>query len=196
MAGVIDLKGRMIRKKNQDRRTTQTLVYVESKQHEVIRALSALTGTKPEAKKQSTLSEFIRVQCKEHCPDAHIHVRDATWSMPLTTRWTQTGASMVVVLQNLLPHMRVDRGYQEAIDAILATQAWTGAGSHAMWSNVKRLVDLGWKLPETYEQPMKDWPGGARVGSHLVSAEPAKQSMGGVVFSNEDDMMVVGSTPR
>jgi hypothetical protein len=192
MAGVIDLKGRMIRKKNQDRRTTQTLVYVESKQHEVIRALSALTGTKPEAKKQSTLSEFIRVQCKEHCPDAHIHVRDG-WSMPMTTRWTITGGPMVVVMLGLLPHLRVDRGYREAIDDIMATQMLTGQGAHAIWANIKRLVDLGWKLPEAYEEPMKHWTGLAQVGGRPML--PTPEPLRGITFTDESEMMIVGS-PR
>jgi hypothetical protein len=195
MAGVIDLKGRMIRKRNQDRRTTQTLVYVESKQHEVIRALSKLTGTKPEAKKQSTLSEFIRVQCKEHCPDAHIHVRDG-WSMPTTTRWTITGGPMVVVMLSLLPYLRVDRGYQEAIDAIMETQSLAGQGAHAIWANIKRLMDLGWTLPEVYQEPMKAWTGLAQVGGRpmVVASEPER--LRDITFLDDDEMMVVAARPR
>lgn len=181
MAGVVDLKGRVIRKKNDQRRTRQTLMYVESKQLEVVAGLCALTGTNAESKKQSTLSEWIRTGCAEHCPTKHIHVDRAAegWSMPRTSRWTMTGASMVVVLHSLLPYLRVERGYREAMEAILADQDLTGRGAQAMWANVSRLVRLGWPLPPSYVEPMRGW---------LVKTTPS-----GVVFEDENDMMVVGS---
>jgi hypothetical protein len=181
IAGVFDFKGRIIRKRNEQRRTPQTLIYVESKQLEIIQALAQLTGTSPEAKKQSTLSDWIRVGCLEHCPERHVHVSraDQGWSMPRTSRWTLTGASMVVFLYSVLPYLRIDRGYQEAVDAIIADQDLEGRGADAIWRAVRRMVNLGWPLPPVYLAPYRAWTERIRPD--------------GIEFEDEDDMIVVGS---
>lgn len=150
MAGIIDLKGRLHYKANQQRRTTQTILTVDSKDAAIVRQLGLLTGTKPEWKTTKSLSDFIRRGCNEHCPEAHFHVHDKEWVAEIS-RWTITGAGMVVVLDNLLPFLVIDKGYQEAIEQIQKVTAYSGRGSGAVYATLIRLRDLGWDLPPVYE---------------------------------------------
>jgi hypothetical protein len=150
MAGIIDLKGRIHFKANQQRVTTQTTLTVDSKDAAIIRQLSRLTGTKPEFKNTKTLSDFIRRGCSEHCPEAHVHVTDREWIAEIS-RWTITGAGLVVVLDNLLPFLVLDKGYQEAIEEIQKVTAYSGRGSGSVYATLARLRDLGWDLPPVYE---------------------------------------------
>jgi hypothetical protein len=150
MAGIIDLKGRIHFKANQQRVTTQTILTVDSKDAAIIRQLSRLTGTKPEFKNTKTLSDFIRRGCNEHCPEAHVHVTDREWIAEIS-RWTITGAGLVVVLDNLLPFLVIDKGYREAIEEIQKVTAYSGRGSGSVYATLARLRDLGWDLPPVYE---------------------------------------------
>src|SRR6185503_19478151 len=95
MAGVIDLKGRLIRKKNKTRATPQVVLIVETKEYMVVKELSSLTGTSPETMDRRPLREWMRKGCSEHCPEAHVHVGDSEYEhlyMPPIARWTITGA--------------------------------------------------------------------------------------------------------
>jgi hypothetical protein len=150
MAGIIDLKGRLHYKANQQRVTTQTILNVDSKDPAIIRQLGLLTGTKPEFKNTKSLSDFIRRGCNEHCPEAHVHVTDREWIAEIS-RWTITGAGLVVVLDNLLPFLVIDKGYREVVDQIQKVTAYSGRGSGAVYATLARLRDLGWDLPPVYE---------------------------------------------
>lgn len=152
MAGVVDLKGRLIYKRNQQRATTQVVLMVESKEFAVIKELSRLTGTRPEYKKEQPLKEFMRRGCAEHCPESHVHVNDygADRTMPAISRWTVTGAAMVVVLSNLMPYLQIDRGYSGAIEMVRQSTALEGQGSGAVFASLDRLHSLGWELPKDY----------------------------------------------
>jgi hypothetical protein len=149
MAAVIDLRGRILTKKNQQRATPQLCLYVDSKQFSVIRKLGELTGTKPEQQAARTASEFIRRGCSEHCPEPHVHVNeDRPWQMPAIARWTLTGASAAVVISNLLPYFTVNReGWEAAMQEMMAQAAFTGQGSGMIRTSIKRLADLGWDIP-------------------------------------------------
>ena len=145
MAGVIDLKGRLTYKKNRTRATRQITLTVDSKEHLVVRRLCKMTGTKPEVRTTSPLSEeLLRRNCAEHCPEAHTHV-DTTWTYG-SIRWTVTGASMVVILDGIESYTTLDRGYREAIDEVLDGIALEGRGSIAVVGSLIRLYELGWTL--------------------------------------------------
>lgn len=155
MAGVVDLKGRLIYKKNRQRATPQVVLMVESKEYSIVRALGALTGTKAEFKKAQPLKEFMRRGCSDHCPEAHVHVSDDR-EMPQVARWTITGAGMVVVLTNLMPYLTIDRGYTEAIEQARGNTALEGQGSGMVMMSLQRLQSLDWELPMEYAQALRD----------------------------------------
>jgi hypothetical protein len=157
MAGVIDLKGRLVRKNNKLRKTQQIVLIVETKEQLVIKELGSLTGTSPEQIERRPLKEWMRRGCTEHCPEAHIHVGDELEQlfMPPISRWTITGAGMVVVMTNLMPFIQIDRGYSEAIEEVIANTPLTGQGSAAVVSSIRRLSLLGWDLPEDYQVAME-----------------------------------------
>ncbi len=149
MAGVVDLKGRLTYKKNRTRATRQITLTMDSKEHLVVRRLCSMTGTKPEYRTTSPLSEqILRRNCTEHCPDAHVHV-DSAWTHG-SIRWTVTGASMVVILDNIEPFITVDRGYREAIDEVMEGVNLDSRGSTAVISSLIRLSELGWSMREPF----------------------------------------------
>src|SRR4029450_3189141 len=144
MAGVVDLKGRLTYKKNRTRATRQITLTVDSKEHLVVRRLCGMTGTKPEYRTTSPLSpEILRRNCTEHCPEAHTHV-DSTWQYG-SIRWTVPGAAMGVCLDAIEPYLTTDRGYQEAVDEVMAGVALEGRGSIAVVGSLIRLHHLSWQ---------------------------------------------------
>ena len=159
MAGVIDLKGRLVHKKNQMRATPQIVLMVETKEFGVVRELSNLTGTRPEAMDRRPVKDWMRRGCLEHCPEAHIHVydmnRDESY-MPPIARWTITGGGMYVVLDSVLPYIQIDRGYPEAMDQVMVNTPLTGQGSAAVISSLRRLHGLGWEMPEEFKEVVGD----------------------------------------
>jgi hypothetical protein len=151
LAGVVDLKGRLVYKANSTRATPQVVLMVESKEHAIIKQLCSLTGTQVEQRTERPLKDFMRRGCAEHCPEAHVHLVNEDATMPPISRWTVTGASMVVVLYNLLPFLTIDRGYVEAMKTAIESTALIGQGSGAVLKSLKRLYLLGWDMPEEYE---------------------------------------------
>jgi hypothetical protein len=147
MAGVIDLKGSVIRKKNKMRATPQVVLYVSTKNERVALRLSALTGTAPEAHDSPAPADFLRRNCAEHCLTPHVHVGDYPWNMPKTTRWSVTGIAMAVVLANLAPFMSTYDVYAGDVADIVRTFAAEGQGSGAVHATLSRLIALGWQVP-------------------------------------------------
>ena len=158
MAGVIDLKGRLVYKRNKQRATPQVVLIVETKEYAIIKTLGALTGTKAEFKKAQPLKDFMRRSCADHCPEAHVHVGDDR-VMPQVARWTITGAGMVVVLSNLMPYLMIDRGYTEAIETVSRVTTLEGQGSGMVMMSLQRLASLDWDLPPQYAQALRDHMG-------------------------------------
>lgn len=154
MAGIIDLKGRLTYKNNKTRATKQITLTVDSKEILVVRRLSALTGTKPEVRSTSPVSEYLKRGCAEHCPDPHVHNEGGFTTG--STRWTVTGTSMVIVLDSIEPFVTVDRGYAEAIDEVMRAPALEGRGSTAVIGSLTRLYELGWTLREPLLGIVKD----------------------------------------
>lgn len=150
MAGVIDLKGKVVRKKNTQRATPQLVLYVETKEQKVIQKLSKLTGTNPEVRKSHALKEWMRRGCMEHCPEAHVHVEDDPTMMPMIARWTTTGASAAVILHNLIPYMVSSEKMTAYLNEMLENTVFSGQGSGMVLSSITRLSKLGWKLPDSY----------------------------------------------
>lgn len=150
MAGIIDMKGRIVHKNNTTRNTKQVTLYVESKEIGIVRALSEMTGTRPEMKAaEETPAIFtMRHNCREHCPEAHVHVGPEDGAlMPQRARWTVSGAAMVVVLHNLRPYLVMDRGWDEVADMVTNVTVTNGRGWTAVQNSLNRLLDLGWALP-------------------------------------------------
>lgn len=150
LAGVFDMKAKLIRKKNRQRNTSQVVLYVDSKNHTVVRTVARMTGTQPEMQAAKGPSDWMRRGCAQHCPDAHVHVGDFTWGMPAITRWTITGAAAAVILHNVMPYMRTDQGLSEALQEILSQVVTEGQGWGATRAALRRLRDLDWELPERF----------------------------------------------
>jgi hypothetical protein len=150
MAAVIDMKGHVIHKNNQTRRTSQLVLMVDIKDARVAQRLAAFTGSRAEVKPRVPPSEaFLRRGCASHCPEAHIHVDETSaWQMPEITRWSVTGAAMAVVLLNLAPYMSTFSEYIDDVDEATANMAVSGRGSGAVRAAVKRLAGLGWRIPK------------------------------------------------
>jgi hypothetical protein len=150
MAAVIDMKGHIIRKTNQTRRTPQLVLMVDVKDPRIAQRLAAFTGSKVEAKEQILPNEaFLRRGCAAHCPEAHIHVdENRNWQMPEVTRWAVTGAAMSIVLGNLAPYMSTYEEYADDVDEALAVMVTSGRGSGAVRASVRRLAGLGWRIPK------------------------------------------------
>lgn len=158
MAGILDLRGKILRKANKLRRTQQIVLAVDSKQMAVIRELSRMTGTRPEPKRNNNRERgWYRRGCLEHCEDAHIHVGDGDWVENIA-RWTVTGSSMAIVLHNVTPFLHGDNGLAEALEEALEQAAMNGRGSGATLQGIRRLQELGWDLPSVLEMQMEQEP--------------------------------------
>jgi hypothetical protein len=148
MAGVVDLKAAMLRKNNQTRKTTQFVLYVQTKNERIAQRLSALTGISPEPHTKAVSEAFIRRGCAEHCITPHVHVNDPyPWRMPPTTRWALTGVAAAVVLANLAPFMTTYDDYAGDVREIVRDFAADGQGSGAVHKALSRLSALGWQIP-------------------------------------------------
>lgn len=146
MAGVVDLKGKIIQKANKSRATPQIVLFVESKDAAIIRELSRMTGTGPEMMRIPEKATFYRRPCSDHCPDMHSHVNETQF--PQVARWTVTGAAIAVILYNLMPFLRSDKGFDQLYVTLLEQMSLTGQGSGATVKSLRRLHSLGWDLPE------------------------------------------------
>lgn len=159
VAGVLDLKGRVVTKKNRQRATPQFVLMVETKDAAIIRELCSLTGTHVEARAERKMPEWMRRPCAEHCPDKHEHVTGQQapydWKMPALSRWTATGAAAAVILYNVLPFSLANLGLEVALHSLIDQAALTGQGSGATFKAIRRMRDLGWDLPEKFEMALE-----------------------------------------
>lgn len=156
MAGIVDLKGRILRKNNKTRKTMQLVLSVDTKEIAIVRKLSAMTGTRPELQAAQLRPDFMRRNCSEHCPEQHVHVGTEEFYMPQIARWTITGAGMVVVLSSLLPFLSIDRGWDQAVEDATNQTVFHGPGSGMVKSALFRLKELGWDLPVLYEAHLQE----------------------------------------
>jgi len=154
MAGVVDVRGRLVVKSNRQRKTRQFVMTVSSKDLDLIRALSNLTGTQPEIRSERMLPEWMRKGCVEHCPDAHVHV-PYQGGYPMAGVWAVTGVSMVTVVSNIAPFL-LHNNYIEASEETLETAPLIGKGSGMTLYALRRLRDLGWELPEKYATHLEE----------------------------------------
>lgn len=145
VAGIIDMKGKLVRKRNKARVSPQVVLWVETKDASIIRGLSRLTGTSPEFMQVPEKSAFNRRSCLEHCPTDHIHVEN---QFPATARWTISGLAMGVLLWNVLPFVRSDKPWKETMEEMFSIGIVGGRGSGATIKALNRLHGLGWEVPE------------------------------------------------
>lgn len=158
MAGIIDVKGSVIRKKNKTRRTPQVVLYIQEKDERIARRLSGMTGTAPEPRAAVSTERFLRRGCAEHCLVPHVHVGDPEhpWQMPKSTRWALTGIAAAVVLANLAPFMITYDDYAGDVAGIVGNFAADGQGSGAVRRTLLRLSALGWQIPPVVRVKLAD----------------------------------------
>jgi len=154
MAGIVDLKGKIYTKKNQQRATPQYVLMVESRYPGIIREMGAMVGTKPEAMTSKPMKDFMRRGCAEHCAEPHVHVNDDR-TMPQVYRWTITGVALGIVLDTLEPLLTQDKGFREVVDEVLDGAVMEGQGATAVMAAINRLITLGWPMPEQISRVME-----------------------------------------
>ena len=149
VAGILDFQAHVQIRKNHQRAagSEQITIYVSTSIAGIPERLCELTGTAPEEKAYGKLKEeWLRRGCDEHCPDAHIHVREV--NMPLNTRWSCSGAAAAIILWNVRRYMTTDHEPWDWAQAqVLSQLRLTGQGSAAIIGAAKRLHSLGWDLP-------------------------------------------------
>jgi hypothetical protein len=156
MAGVLDMKGKVIAKQNQQRATPQLVLSVETSHHEIVRTLGRMTGTAPEIQKPKKMEEWMRRGCVEHCPEQHHHVKYAQ-GMPAISRWTVTGISLAIVLHNVLPFIVTKNNvFTEAMNNAFTDVPPSGQGRAAVDRAIVRLKDLGWDIPDLAYPPERE----------------------------------------
>jgi hypothetical protein len=141
MAGVVSIKGRTILKKNKNR-NTQKVIAVRSQRRSIIDRLGVMTDRNVNTDKPVTRTWDQR-GCVTHCPEAHVH-HDT--SIPETYEWTVTGISAAIVIYNLMPYLHGDE-WQSFMQAALDDVVKIGPGSGATKASVKRLSEIGWRIP-------------------------------------------------
>jgi hypothetical protein len=154
MAAIIDMKGGVITKANKTRKTPQVILKVDTVQRPIAERLCALTGVSPEPHKLSDRSAvFYRRGCKEHCLEPHIHVEEDNLPM-YSTRWTVTGTAMGIVIWNLRKHMTTYPNYSPYMGLVFSNTTVKGQGVGMVRASVKRLKDLGWRIPAKIEREL------------------------------------------
>ena len=150
VAGILDFQGHVIRRNNSQRAagSHQVTIYVDTSIPGIPERLCELTGTAPEEKKQHNdlKTEWLRRGCDEHCPEAHVHVREV--NMPMTTKWSITGAAAAIILWNVRKYMTTEHEpWDWAMAQCFSQLRLTGQGSAAIIAAATRLSRLGWELP-------------------------------------------------
>lgn len=150
VAGIIDMKGLIARKKNPSRATTQNVLVVDTKNRDVIVRLAKYTGTDPAIQQEKRIKDsWRRKGCADHCPSQHVHVREV--SMPQISRWQITGVSLATVAFNVLPYLTDSdrtRDIIAAVEEIASTIPLMGPGRGAIDAALRRLANLGWEIPD------------------------------------------------
>lgn len=157
MAGILDLKGRVLTKKNQTRATPQVVMYVETKENDIVRELGRMTGLHPEMMRIPDTAVFYRRPCTEHCPEAHSCVDEREYTFPQVGRWTITGAVIAVILINVEPFMRTKR-FEGLTLQIMEQASFTGRGAGATVKAIRRLEALGWDIPDPIAKEVAEAP--------------------------------------
>lgn len=165
MAAVIDLKGRVYVKRNRQRAegSRQIVLMVESSRPAVIRKMSQLTGTNPEARSARPMKEFMRRACNEHCEEPHVHVGDER-ELPPVQRWTATGVALAVIGEALAPFLAQDLGLPEYVQEIIGNTDLSGRGSGAVMATLLRMRDLGWPMPKMLHEQLQ-----FQLGFHAIA---------------------------
>lgn len=164
MAAILDFQGRVIRKNNKTRATPQLVLYVDTKQHGVVRELCRLTGQHAEPHTARPKKEWMQRGCAVHCPEPD---QEHSGELPPTSRWTVTGAAAAVVLHNVIPFMVTSRGIEleQAKDEMAENMVLAGRGASAVVASARRLAELGWELPPVLAKRLREVSAGERLGT-------------------------------
>lgn len=147
MAGVIDMKGRIKVVHVTGRKNPLLMLYVESVELDVIRELERLTGTNAQFREKAIPDEWVRRNCKEHCPEPHTHVHERSPEMKESGRWHITGVGAAIILHNLSEDIVKNDGAAQLALSIIAMTTKRGRGWHTIVETRERLRALGWKIP-------------------------------------------------
>lgn len=161
LAGIIDLKGRVQYRRRTNASSRQMTLAIDSKNYAVIHKLSALIGTKPNMRPARPPREWMQRPCTEHCPEkqvAHQHAQgpEMTGAMPQMGRWGVSGAAMAVVLYNVIPYLLEWDTWTTYMQEAIEGTALDSRGSTATIASLRRLRDLGWDLPPTFEEAIRE----------------------------------------
>lgn len=156
MAAVLDMKGTIIIKANNQRATPQIVLMVESTHVGVIAELARLTGSEVEPRDKRPRPAWMRRGCIEHCPEPDVEYPGQPDYLPAQTRWTVTGAAAAVVLHSVIPYMVTDKGMEKALEEIMGNVDLHGRSGNAARQAVTRLAGLGWRLPGKIGQQARE----------------------------------------
>ncbi len=149
MAGVLDMKGRIMRVSGQSRKNPIYRLMVETSNIQVAARLAKFTGVKYNVAEARRLDERYRRGCKDHCPDAHQHV---TAVMPTIGRWDVSGVGAIIILANLMPYFVADtekhQGFLDEALKLVPPPDPKRQGWAAVARTINRLHGLGWRIPE------------------------------------------------
>lgn len=156
MAAVLDMKGTIIIKANATRATPQVVLMVESTHNAVVAELARLTGSVIEPKESRQRPPWMRRGCITHCPEPDVEYPAQPDTLPAQSRWTVTGAAAAVVLHSVIPYMVTDKGMEKALEEIMGNVDLHGRSGNSARQAVKRLGDLGWRLPGKIGQQARE----------------------------------------
>lgn len=171
MAGIIDLRGKVVYKNNPNRSSSQCTLYIESINMNVIEKLCQLTGSSVEKKnragKVESVEGWYRKSCEQHCPEQHVHV--AGFDAITSARWTVSGAGLIVVGEQIMPYLVSPTMIQEVVAYAREHLVVYGRGAAASVTALRRLDALGWKTPQDIVEKRRDmfpWQHGNRLASY------------------------------
>jgi hypothetical protein len=145
MAGVTDAMGRI----ETPRVALVTVKYQVTRVPNLAEHITALLGTSPLERGRvegiNPLESYARKGCREHCPEAHIHVHPSFRSQRIVQA---SGIRAYILLWNLFPYLRAKRDL-----ASLAMDAYQSAANPVTKAVMvaRKMQSIGWQIPDDVE---------------------------------------------
>lgn len=143
MAGVTDSVGSI----RFDKRKRLILQYHVARRPEVFALLEAM-GL-PLSNHKADIKSLYRKACKEHCPEAHVHV--VLGKTPIAPRVCLWDSSAFIVLWNIFPHLRV---LKDEVGRCMDLYKLTRKGTYSS-PVVDALMAAGWEFPDELPIPRR-----------------------------------------
>lgn len=132
VASIIDTQGIIRIRTAGD--TELPMVALHGSNTQMLEYLAALTGTRVTIVRR----EYSKVGCTEHCMEKHQHITSKSG------RWSVTGFKATVLLYNIQPYIRFQRGPVRAALVV-------GMGAPIKPATVGKMAKLGWEIPSEFE---------------------------------------------